>query len=67
MLAIEQERAKERQAEAGESNLPTTDSTNSGNVSQTNDEQRARDKAAEMIDADVSGRTLGAALHLSSR
>jgi len=58
MLAVERERAKERQAEAGESNLPTTDTISSGNVSQTNDEERARSKAAEKVNADVSGRTL---------
>ena len=58
MLEIEEERAKERQAEAGEQNLPTTNGISSGNVSQTNDEERARDKAAKKINADVSGRTL---------
>lgn len=62
MFAIERERAKERQANAGAKNLPTTDDDVSlGNVSQTNDsgsEERARDKAAEKVNADVSGRTL---------
>jgi len=58
MLEIEKEKAKERQAEAGEENLPTTDSVSSGNVSQTNEGERARHKAAEKVNADVSGRTL---------
>jgi len=58
MLAVEEERAKERQAEAGKKNLPTTDSVSSGKVSQTNGEERAREKAAEKVNADVSGRTL---------
>ena len=47
MLAVEEERAKERQAEAGEKNLPTTDSVSSGKFPQTNREERAREKAAE--------------------
>lgn len=58
MLEIEEERAKERQAEAGEENLPTTDGLSPGNVTQTKDSGRAREKAAEKIDADVSGQTL---------
>jgi len=56
MLAIEKERAKERQGER-------TDLENNGEplgkVSEKSDKpQEARDKAAEKIDADVSGRTL---------
>jgi len=55
MLAIEKERAKERK----ESNLKEGDEQpRRGNVSTSGDEGKARDKAAEKIDADVSGRTL---------
>lgn len=57
MLAIEKERAKERKAEAGTENLPTTDISR-GNVSTSKPEGKAREQAAEKIDADVSGRTL---------
>jgi hypothetical protein len=50
MLAIEQERAKERQEELGRSQGQDP----SGNVSERGE---AREKAAEKMDADVSGRT----------
>lgn len=63
ILEIEQQRAKERQAESGSKNLPTTDdSISSGNVSETNGE--AREKAAEKVDAGVSGRTLEKGLNV---
>ena len=51
MLAIERERAKERK----ESNLKQNN--RGGNIS-TSEEGKARDKAAEKVNADVSGRTL---------
>jgi ParB-like chromosome segregation protein Spo0J len=58
MLKIEKQRAKERQAEAGIDNLPTTDSVSSGKISQASDEERSRENTAKKINADVSGRTL---------
>jgi len=51
MLAVERERAKERQEEMGR----THGDDPSGNVSERGE---ARDKAAEKVNADVSGRTL---------
>jgi len=53
MLEIEQERAKERRKDAGEQF-----GKGSGNVSETFEGGEARDKAAEKVNADVSGRTL---------
>jgi len=55
ILAVEQERAKERQEEAGKENLQNI---SGGNVSTTEDGGKARKKAAEKVNADVSGRTL---------
>jgi len=55
MLAIEQERAKEREKELGKEKGGDTPSDN---VTQRGDEGRARDKAAEKINASVSGQTL---------
>jgi len=59
MLAIEEERAKERKAH-GETapGKSKEDSDAVGNVSQSDSPERAREKAAEKINADVSGRTL---------
>ena len=64
MIEIEKERAKERQKEAGE-----TFGKGGGNVSTTNenDEGKARDKAADKIDADVSGRTLEKGLEVKQK
>jgi N6-adenosine-specific RNA methylase IME4/ParB-like chromosome segregation protein Spo0J len=54
MLAIEQERAKERQGQRSDLKDEPL-----GNVSEKSDgPQEARDKAAERVNADVSGRTL---------
>jgi uncharacterized protein involved in type VI secretion and phage assembly len=53
---VEEERAKDRQAEAGKKNLPTTDSVSSGKFSQTNREERAREKAAEKVNAAAAAR-----------
>jgi len=55
MLEIEKERAKERKEETGKDNLQNV---SGGNVSTTEDTGKAREKAAEKIDAGVSGRTL---------
>jgi len=59
ILAIEQDRAKERKAH-GETapGKSKEDSDAVGNVSQSDSPERAREKAAEKINADVSGRTL---------
>jgi phage N-6-adenine-methyltransferase len=55
MLAVEQERAKERK----EANLKEGDEQpRRGNVSTSGSKGKARDKAAEKVNADVSGRTL---------
>jgi len=60
MLAIEKARAKDRQEEIGEERGGDTPS---GNVSQRGGEEgRARDKAAEKVNAGVSGRTLAKGL-----
>ena len=57
MLAVERERAKERQSH-GET-APGKEKENAvGNVSQSDSPERAREKAAEKVNADVSGRTL---------
>jgi len=52
MLAVERERAKSRQGERTDLEEP------SGNVSKKSSEEPARDKAAEKVNAGVSGRTL---------
>ena len=60
MLAVERERAKERQ-EATQLQGKTDDGDpdfGSGNVSSTEDKGVAREKAAKKVNADVSGRTL---------
>ena len=49
MLAVERERAKSRQGERTDLEEP------SGNVSKKSPEEPARDKAAEKVNADVSG------------
>ncbi|AFH21573.1 hypothetical protein OSG_eHP4_00155 [environmental Halophage eHP-4] len=55
MLEIEQQRAKERK----KANLKEGDKQpRRGKVSTSGDEGKARDKAAEKVNADVSGRTL---------
>ncbi|MFB6213964.1 MAG: DNA methyltransferase [Candidatus Nanohaloarchaea archaeon] len=54
MLAVERKRAKERKSH-GET-APGKNAV--GNISQSDSKSRARDKAAEKVDADVSGRTL---------
>ena len=55
MLAIERGRARERK----EANLKEGDEQpRRGNVSTSDEEGKARDKAAEKVNADVSGRTL---------
>jgi len=57
MLAVERERAKERQSHG--KTAPGKGEENAvGNVSQSDSPERARDKAAEKVNADVSGRTL---------
>jgi hypothetical protein len=53
MLEIERQRAEERKKESGE-----RFGKGSGNVSGTFEGGEARDKAAEKLNADVSGRTL---------
>jgi DNA modification methylase/ParB-like chromosome segregation protein Spo0J len=63
MLEIEKERAKERQEELGRNQGKAP----SGNVSQRGDEGRARDKAADKIDASVSGRTLEKGLEVKEK
>ena len=64
MLAVEQERAKERK----EANLKEGDEKpRRGNVSTSGDEGKAREKAAEKIDADVSGRTLEKGLEVKQK
>lgn len=66
IVAIEQQRAKERQAEAGEQNLPTTQSeSSSGKVSRTN--ETAREKAAEKLDSNITGRTLEKGLEVKEK
>jgi phage N-6-adenine-methyltransferase len=55
MLEVEKQRAKERKEEAGKENLQNV---SGGNVSTTEDDGKAREKAAEKVNADVSGRTL---------
>jgi ParB-like chromosome segregation protein Spo0J len=63
MLAIEQERAKDREKEAGESA-----GKGSGNVSTPiGGTGKARDKAAEKVNADVSGRTLEKGLDVKEK
>lgn len=52
MLAVERERAKSRQGER------TDSGERSETVSKKSSEEPARDKAAEKVSADVSGRTL---------
>ena len=54
MLEVEQERAKDRKSH-GET-APGKNA--SGNISNSEDTGSARDKAAEKVNADVSGRTL---------
>lgn len=58
MLAIEQARAKERKAHGETAPGKSKDDIAMGNVSQSDGADRARDKAAEKVNADVSGRTL---------
>jgi hypothetical protein len=53
MLAVERERGKRRKSEGGE-----VGGKGGGNVSTSLDTGKARDKAAEKVNADVSGRTL---------
>jgi len=55
MLAVEQKRAEERKEQAGKENLQNV---SRGNVSTTDEGGKAREKAAEKVNADVSGRTL---------
>lgn len=63
-LEIEKERAKERQSEYHGNQHERT----SGNVSKSaDDDGSARDKAAEKIDADVSGRTLDKGLEVKQK
>ncbi|MWV40120.1 hypothetical protein [Natrialba sp. INN-245] len=67
ILQIEKERARERQGQR--TDLDENDTENDediqsnsdeprGNVSTKSDNSKARDKAAEKVNADVSGRTL---------
>jgi len=60
MLAIEQERAKKRQDEMGRNHGDNP----SGNVSERGE---AREKAAEKVNADVSGRTLEKGLDVKEK
>ena len=63
MLAVERERAKERKGERTD-----LEDEPVGNVSHKSDgKERARDKAAEKIDADVSGRTLEKGLEVKQK
>jgi phage N-6-adenine-methyltransferase len=55
MLAVERERAKERKERAGKENLQNV---SGGNSSTTDGGGKARENAAEKVNADVSGRTL---------
>ena len=59
MLEIERERAKEREKETQlEGKNEDGDAVGGGNVSTPDETGKARDKAAEKVNADVSGRTL---------
>jgi phage N-6-adenine-methyltransferase len=68
ILAIEQERARERQEDMGRELGGDTDETPSGNVStRGEDAGNAREKAAEKVNANVSGRTLEKGLKVKEK
>lgn len=69
MLAIEKQRAKERKAHGETAPGKPKDENASGNVSKSVDDESgsAREKAAEKIDAGVSGRTLEKGLEVKEK